>query len=74
MTYALEILLAILISLQDLEGRATFLRNFAGTSSGDPQGHGTHVAGTIAGKTYGVAKKARVFGVTVLNSAGSGTT
>jgi subtilisin family serine protease len=58
----------------ELEGRATFLRNFAGTSQGDPQGHGTHVAGTIASKTYGVAKKARVFGVTVLNSAGSGTT
>ncbi|KAI9158117.1 Cuticle-degrading protease [Paramyrothecium foliicola] len=58
----------------DLEGRATFLRNFAGASTGDPQGHGSHVAGTIAGKTYGVAKKARVFGVTVLDANGEGTT
>ncbi|MFI6097191.1 S8 family peptidase [Lentzea sp. NPDC051213] len=38
----------------------------------DCQGHGTHVAGTIAGKTYGVAKKAKVVGVRVLNCAGSG--
>ncbi|MEV5977063.1 S8 family peptidase [Streptomyces sp. NPDC052114] len=40
----------------------------------DGNGHGTHVAGTIAGKTYGVAKKADVVGVRVLDDAGSGTT
>ncbi|KAI8681341.1 hypothetical protein NCS55_00385000 [Fusarium keratoplasticum] len=31
----------------------------------DRLGHGTHVAGTIAGKTYGVAKKAQVLAVKV---------
>ncbi|WP_330277214.1 S8 family peptidase [Lentzea sp. NBC_00516] len=40
----------------------------------DGNGHGTHVAGTIAGSTYGVAKGATVYGVRVLDDAGSGTT
>ncbi|MET7640951.1 S8 family peptidase [Streptomyces sp. NPDC005438] len=40
----------------------------------DEHGHGTHVAGTLAGETYGVAKKANVVGVRVLDANGSGTT
>ncbi len=40
----------------------------------DGNGHGTHVAGTIAGSQYGIAKGATVYGVRVLNNAGSGTT
>ncbi|MEU5900800.1 MULTISPECIES: S8 family peptidase [Streptomyces] len=40
----------------------------------DGNGHGTHVATTIAGKTYGVAKKARIVAVRVLDNNGSGTT
>jgi subtilisin family serine protease len=40
----------------------------------DGNGHGTHVAGTIAGSQYGVAKSATVYGVRVLNNSGSGTT
>ncbi|URM89782.1 S8 family peptidase [Streptomyces sp. MRC013] len=40
----------------------------------DGNGHGTHVAGTVAGGTYGVAKKAKIVGVRVLNNQGSGTT
>ncbi|WP_409469899.1 S8 family peptidase [Streptomyces sp. HC307] len=40
----------------------------------DGNGHGTHVAGTVAGNAYGVAKKARIVGVRVLNNSGSGTT
>ncbi|MEI5101456.1 S8 family peptidase [Streptomyces sp. PmtG] len=39
----------------------------------DGNGHGTHVAGTIAGRNYGVAKRSNVVAVRVLNNQGSGT-
>ena len=39
----------------------------------DCNGHGTHVAGTIGGSTYGVAKKVTLIPVRVLNCQGSGT-
>lgn len=44
----------------------------AATSANDAQGHGTHVAGIVAGATYGVAKGARVVPVRVLDCKGSG--
>ncbi|MFG2998451.1 S8 family serine peptidase [Streptomyces sp. NPDC048340] len=40
----------------------------------DGHGHGTHVAGTVGGGAYGVAKKVKIVGVRVLNNQGSGTT
>jgi subtilisin family serine protease len=46
----------------------------SGGSASDCNGHGTHVAGTIGGSTYGVAKGVKLFAVRVLNCAGSGTT
>ncbi|KAJ3100538.1 serine protease [Phlyctochytrium bullatum] len=39
----------------------------------DGNGHGTHCAGTIAGKNFGVAKKAKIVAVKVLTSRGTGT-
>lgn len=39
----------------------------------DGNGHGTHCAGTIASRKYGVAKKANVIAVKVLGSNGSGS-
>ena len=39
----------------------------------DCNGHGSHVAGTIGGRTFGVAKNVRLFGVRVLNCKGTGT-
>ncbi|WP_018537116.1 S8 family peptidase [Streptomyces sp. MspMP-M5] len=40
----------------------------------DGNGHGTHVAANIAGTTFGVAKKAKIVAVRVLDDSGSGTT
>lgn len=58
----------------EFEGRATWLANYAGDgSNSDGNGHGTHCAGTIGSKTYGVAKKAKIFAVKVLDASGSGT-
>lgn len=45
-----------------------------GQNGQDCNGHGTHVAGTVGGKTYGVAKQAKLVAVRVLNCSGSGTT
>jgi subtilisin family serine protease len=39
----------------------------------DCNGHGTHVAGTVGGTTYGVAKGVRLIPVRVLDCRGSGT-
>jgi subtilisin family serine protease len=45
-----------------------------GRGANDCNGHGTHVAGTIGGSTYGVAKNVRLVAVRVLNCNGQGTT
>jgi len=64
----------------DLNVNATLSRNYStGNSWNDGNGHGTHVAGTIAAKNntigvIGVAAGAEVVAVRVLNNAGSGTT
>ena len=44
-----------------------------GQNGNDCNGHGTHVAGTIGGSTYGVAKGVTLYAVRVLNCSGSGT-
>jgi subtilisin family serine protease len=44
-----------------------------GGSADDCHGHGTHVAGTLGGSTYGVAKGVTLVGVRVLNCSGNGT-
>ena len=45
-----------------------------GNGTNDCNGHGTHVAGTTAGTTYGIAKSATLIPVRVLDCIGSGTT
>ncbi|KAF4122320.1 cerevisin [Geosmithia morbida] len=57
----------------EFEGRATWLENFTSDPNEDGHGHGTHCAGTIGSKTYGVAKKTSLFAVKVLDNQGSGT-
>ncbi|MBP2472469.1 subtilisin family serine protease [Crossiella equi] len=61
-------------SHQEFGGRAKsgydFIDNDADAS--DCQGHGTHVAGTVGGTKYGIAKKVNLVAVRVLNCQGSG--
>ena len=66
----------VMMSHPTFEGRATGGYD-AVDGDNDPQdgyGHGTHVAGTIAGAEYGVAKGANIVAVRVLDNSGSGTT
>jgi serine protease len=53
----------------EFEGRAINGWDFVDNDpiANDCQGHGTHVAGTIASKTYGVAKKANLIALRIFN-------
>ncbi|WP_436494798.1 proprotein convertase P-domain-containing protein [Actinokineospora sp. HUAS TT18] len=55
-------------------GRATWGTNTVDSNNTDCHGHGTHVAGTVGGSQYGVAKGVPLIAVKVLNCQGSGTT
>jgi len=65
----------IRITHQEFGGRAIYGADFTGNKNGaaDGNGHGTHVAGTIGGKTYGVAKAVTLVAVKVLSDDGSGS-
>jgi subtilisin family serine protease len=62
-------------AVADLEGRLSpdCFTAIASGGCADGHGHGTHVAGTIGGKTWGVAKKATLYAARVLDANGSGT-
>ncbi|WP_246121592.1 S8 family peptidase [Actinoallomurus bryophytorum] len=57
----------------DFGGRASVGVDVTGGDGKDCNGHGTHVAGTIGGTTYGVAKGVTIKAVRVLSCQGSGT-
>jgi subtilisin family serine protease len=60
----------------EFEGRASigFDALKDGRNGEDCNGHGTHVAGIVGGKTYGVAKKVNLIAIRVLDCNGSGYT
>jgi subtilisin family serine protease len=57
----------------DFGGRARNVFDWWNGSGQDCHGHGTHVAATIGGKTYGVAKQVQLRGVRVLNCQNKGS-
>jgi cerevisin len=58
----------------EFEDRATWLENFIDSKDRDCHSHGTHCAGLVGSKTYGVCKDARLFAIKVLDCDGSGST
>ncbi len=58
----------------DFGGRASAAFDAFGGNGQDCNGHGTHVAGTVGGAAYGVAKGVTLRGVRVLDCNGSGAT
>ncbi|KAG8802492.1 subtilisin-like serine protease, partial [Serendipita sp. 399] len=63
------------ISHVEFEGRASFPPDATfstGIPGQDIQGHGTHVAGIVAGSVHGVARSANIIAVKVMDDDGSG--
>ena len=65
----------IRVTHQQFGGRASVGTDAVndGQNGNDCNGHGTHVAGTVGGSTFGVAKEVSLIAVRVLNCSGSGS-
>lgn len=72
-TFAYVIDSGIRTTHQEFEGRAIKGYTAFPGDEGDSIGHGTHVAGTVGGKTFGVAKKATLISVKVFQSGSAAT-
>ncbi|MGC9665862.1 S8 family serine peptidase [Planosporangium sp. 12N6] len=63
----------IRVTHADFGGRVTFAFNATGDGiDTDCNGHGTHVAGTVGGSSFGLAKAVRLFAVKVVGCTGAG--
>jgi len=63
----------IQITHDDFENRAVWGTNTIDNSDSDGNGHGTHVASTVGGKVWGIAKSTNLVAVKVLGASGGGT-
>jgi len=63
----------VYIEHNDFGGRARYGVNFVDEEDGDLNSHGTHIAGTAGGRTFGIAKSVSIISVKVFNAMGSGT-
>ena len=57
----------------EFEGRAEWLENFADDVNIDCQNHGTHCAGLVGSKSFGICRDAKLFSIKVLDCRGYGT-
>lgn len=55
---------------EEFQDRVKLIKDISGEGNGDLNGHGTHVAGIIGSKTYGISKKAKMFDIKIMNKEG----
>ncbi|RAL12443.1 S8 family peptidase [Aspergillus homomorphus CBS 101889] len=72
-TYAYIVDTGVLSTHDEFAGRALLAYNAVGGQHTDGVGHGTHVAGIIGGRTYGVAKRTSLVSVKVFTGESSST-
>ncbi|AAS50434.2 AAR069Wp [Eremothecium gossypii ATCC 10895] len=58
----------------EFDGRAHFGIDTTKEGPGDLNGHGTHVAGLVGSRTFGIAKKANIYEIKVMTVDGRGST
>jgi subtilisin family serine protease len=62
----------IRVTHQEFGGRASSVHDYVGKDGNDCNGHGTHVAATLGGRTFGVAKDVRIYSLRVFGCGNTG--